>query len=416
MFADAVGWPLGWAIMAPDTVLQAFLLHLTDSPFVLSLLRGIYGFGVWLPLLWAPNLVRRFRRRGRYVTFVGMIERLPMLAVAVAAPLLARGRPEALLAFFFAAWAVRSISEGANLSAYSALLDEAIPHNYRGKLWGLAAGISAVLAVPAGVWVTRTLAAHSFPDGYAIVFLVGFAVLVLSLVPLAWVREKRSDRPPAVLAGTGLRSLRLLRTDVQLRRFTGVVVACAAADAALPFFAVHAIRTLGAPESWAGLFAGVQAAAASVGATTFGLLTDKIGNRRPLMLALALALGAPIAALLARGPTHMYVAFALLGLASSAIVLCRYNMLLDMPPPGNVPQYTAVFYTVVQPVFALAPVLGSVVVRTWGTAAVFAPAIVATVLAMAMLSRVDEPRARPGVRHTVASPADGRRRAGAEGC
>jgi predicted MFS family arabinose efflux permease len=416
MFIDGVGWPLGWAVMAPDTVLQAFLLHLTDSPFVLSLLRGIYAFGVWLPILWAPNLIRRIRRRGGFVTLVGMFERFPMLAVALAAPLLAHGSPGAMLAFFFAAWAVRSVSEGVNLSAYSALLDEAIPHNYRGKLWGLSSGISAVWAVPVGVWVARTIAAHPFPAGYTMVFVAGFGVLVLTLLPLAWVREKRGDRPAPADAGTGLRSLRLLAVDHQLRRFTGVVVACALADAALPFYTVHAIRTLGAPESWAGLFAGIQAAAASVGGTVFGLLSDRIGNRRPLMLAFMIALASPLAALVARVPSDMHVAFALLGLASSATMLCRYNMLLDMPPAGNVPQYTAVFYTVVQPAFALAPVLGSAVVRAWGTAVVFVPAIAATLVAMFLLLRVDEPRTRHGARHAVGSPADGRRRAGSERC
>jgi len=73
LFSDAVGWPLGWMFMSIDVILPTFLSHLTPSLRAVSYIRGIYSLGVWLPSLWAPNLIRTLRRRGPYVVGIGLI-------------------------------------------------------------------------------------------------------------------------------------------------------------------------------------------------------------------------------------------------------------------------------------------------------------------------------------------------------
>ncbi|MBD3173872.1 MAG: MFS transporter [Armatimonadia bacterium] len=393
LFIDALGWPLGWAIMSPETIAPAFVLQLTDSPMAVSMIRVVYAVGMWLPILYAPNLIRRVKWRGKYVVGVGMVERLPMLVVGLAAPFLAVSDPSKMLLVFFICWGIRSIAEGVNLSAYASLLDEGVPETYRGRLWGGSSSLSAVLALPIGFWSAHHLRTQPFPAGYATLFIVGFLVLAVTLIPLWWVREVRTGRVKVDSAKTGLASMGLLRTDPVFRRFTVMVVAIGFIDMAVPFYSVHALRTFGLPDSTMGLFAGAQAAAASVGALAFGLMSDRVGFRGPLRGALVLGFLAPCAAFLAPAPWAMYPTFALLGAALTTIVMCRYNMLLEVAPQGKVPEYSGVFYTTVQPAFALAPFLGSLVVEYLGVRAVFVPSMVAAVLAIILLRGVPEPRA-----------------------
>ncbi len=168
--------------MSPETILPAFVLRLTDSPMAVSMIRVVYAVGMWLPILYAPNLIRRVKWRGKYVAIVGMVERAPMLVIGLTAPLLAASNPSAMLVVFFACWLVRSVSEGLNLSAYASLLDESIPETYRGRLWGVSTGISAVLALPIGFWTAHYLATRGFPQGYADLFIIGFVIFVPFLV------------------------------------------------------------------------------------------------------------------------------------------------------------------------------------------------------------------------------------------
>lgn len=392
MFIDALGWPLGWTFMSPETILPAFVLRLTDSPMAVSMIRVVYAVGMWLPILYAPNLIRRVKWRGKYVAIVGMVERAPMLVIGLTAPLLAASNPSAMLVVFFACWLVRSVSEGLNLSAYASLLDESIPETYRGRLWGVSTGISAVLALPIGFWTAHYLATRGFPQGYADLFIIGFAILAVTIIPLWWVREVRGGRHVPDGGRVGLGSLRLLRTDETFRRFTAMSLAIAFIDMAVPFYAVHALRTFSLPESSMGLLAGAQAAAASVGSIALGIVSDRIGFRGPLRGALILGFMAPLAAFLAPAPWAMYPTFALLGAALTTIVMCRYNMLLEICPRGRVPEYSGVFYTVLQPAFALAPFLGSLVAQYVGLRAVFIPSMAAAFVALALLRHVPEPR------------------------
>lgn len=407
MFIDALGWPLGWTLMSPETILPAFILRLTDSPLALSMIRVVYAVGMWLPILYAPNLIRRVQWRGKYVVVVGMFERAPMLVIGLVAPVLATSNPSAMLGVFYACWLIRSIAEGVNLSAYASLLDEGIPETYRGRLWGVSSGVSAVLALPLGLWTSQHLRTHGFPDGFSHLFTAGFVILAVTLVPLWWVREVRGGRRVPEGGRVGLGSLRLLWTDEPFRRFTVVVVAIAFIDMAVPFYAIHALRTFGLPESSMGLLAGAQAAAASVASIVFGVISDRIGFRAPLRIALVLGFLAPLMALLAPAAWAMYPTFALLGAALTTIVMCRYNMMLEICPPGRVPEYSGVFYTVLQPAFAVAPLLGSLVVQYVGLKAVFLPSMLAALVAIVLLRQVPEPRIGAAIREPGTSGCGG---------
>ncbi len=406
MFIDALGWPLGWAFMAQETLLSAFLLRLSDDPRTTALMRTIYALGCWLPVLWAPNLIARVRHRGPVVVLIGTFERVPMLVIALAALALARDNPRAMLWVFFLCWAVRSLCEGLNLPCYSALLGEALPPDRRGRLWGISAGVSAVMAFPIGLWASANLKQLEFPLGYSALMVVGFAVLMLTVLPLGWVREWTGGRARAEEARSGLSSFRLLREDPRLVRFILASSLCALAELSYLFFTMHAIQTLRIPEPTIGWFMGAQAAAAAVAGCLFGIITDRIGYRRPWMVAHLFGLAACVTAWLAPGPIVMSLAFALVGVSATGTILCRYNMLVEMAPPGRSPKYIAVNYSIVQVAFAVAPLIGALLIRRLGTSAVFLPGIVLSLLTIVAVRALSDPRHEPGP-HVALSPQEG---------
>lgn len=391
LFSDAVGWPLGWMFMSIDVILPTFLSHLTPSLRAVSYIRGIYSLGVWLPSLWAPNLIRTLRRRGPYVVGIGLIERAPLLAVAVATWLWGRTNPALVLGVFFVAWAIRSVAEGVNRPAYSQLVAEGLPPRVRGRFWGYAGAICGALAVPYTLWAAGWLKRTPFPDGYVVLFLIGFAVLAVSLLPIWFVRERVSGRPEPRDSGTNLRSMRLLLADRNFGLMTLAVVVLACADMAAPFYVRQAMDHLGAPEHYAALYAGVQSGAGSIAALLAGLWVSRRGNRPALFAAGLVGALAAFAALAIANPATYTVVFGLLGATSAVVGMYAYNLLLALLAPSRVAVYSGVHYTVVEPARSIMPVIGGEVAQRLGPSAVFLPAACAYLLWCVILLAVREP-------------------------
>ena len=394
MFPDAVGWPVGWAVMQPDTILPAFVSRLGGGELGVGLIRGIYSFGVWLPSLWAARAVRGVRKRGPFVVVLGLVERIPMLVAAFAALSLGRSHPGVALTVFYLCWAVRSLAEGVNRPAYSQLLTESVRASHRGRFWGYSTVACALVAVPWSLWASGRLKSMAFPEGYVLLFLVGFGILTITLVPLWWVRERVAGRVHPDHVPSGLRSLKLLSRRPAFGYFTLVTAIGAVADMAAPFYVVHALKVLGAPEHYAALYSGAYVAAGALAAYVLGVWADRAGNRRALLCAGAMSLAAPLAAGVLATPTAFFGVFVLLGAGASCMALYGYNMLLEVVPPQEAAAYCGAHYGVVEPVRAVAPVLGALIVRHAGTPWAFGPAAIIYAAWLVLVFRMRDPRQR----------------------
>jgi hypothetical protein len=391
-FADALAWPLGWVVIQPDTVLPAFISHLSGSPQAIALIRGIYSLGIMVPTLFAPALVRRIRYRGPYVVVCGLFERLPILALALVALHLGRSRPTTVLTVFYVCWAIRALSEGCNRPAYTQLIAEGLRPGVRGRLWGYSAGACGLLAVPWSLWASKQLGRMSFPEGYVLLFIVGFIVLTVGLIPLWWVRERIAGRPKAEDQGVGFGLLRLLLVDRDFGRFTAATCVLALADVAAPFYMAHALISLGAPDRYAPLYAGVQTAAGALAGIALGMWVDRAGNRRALLVSGVGGVFVPLVAWLVRDPGAYSGVFALYGAAASCAGMFTYNLLIEIVPAPKAAGYCAAHWAVVEPVRAVVPMLGAILAQRYTPAATFAPAALAYIGWVILIARTREPR------------------------
>jgi MFS family permease len=155
------------------------------------------------------------------------------------------------------------------------------------------------------------------------------------------------------------------------------------AGAVLPVLALSA-RDLGASVGLAALFVGITTASEFAAAVPAGVLVDRIGERRALVLAgLADAVGCALA-LVAPSLWVLALAVLLLGPTGAVFLLARQSYLTAAAPVALRARAMSTLGGVTRIGLFLGPLVGAPVVARWGPQAAFGVAVVAGVLAAAL--------------------------------
>ncbi|HSJ60875.1 MAG TPA: MFS transporter [Jiangellaceae bacterium] len=189
-------------------------------------------------------------------------------------------------------------------------------------------------------------------------------------------------------------------TQPRDRLFTPAFVGLAVADLAYFTAAGLAILVLplyvtgpvGSTTAGAGLAFGAFAVSALVLRPVAGRLTDTLG-RRPLMMGGAVLAAACLLATAYTDSLAVIVGLRLLsGVAEAAFFVASYAALADLAPPSRMGEALSYNSLGLYLGIAFGPVLGDLLVRTWGYAAAWQGAAVLALLAAAVVLGIGETR------------------------
>jgi MFS family permease len=393
LLTDAIGWPLGQSFLTPHTILATFTARLTGSNVLVGVMTGLQAACQLLPQILAAHWAERLRRTRVYVVVVGVVvERLPILALAFAIFTIRSGN--LLLIVFFACWALLNLGTGVNLPAFMALFAKSVPAESRGRVTGLGNSIGTLLAAGGAVFASRILERSDGFQGYAWCFLIAFVVLVVSVLPLAFVDEPE-DQVPERRSMIG--HLRELPSLIGSRDFLWYVALhvllnlCLAGTSLLTGFAV---LSLGISDSTIAIGSAVMMAATAIFSLAFGLIADRRGYRPVFVLGSICALLLYGSVLVQPGLPAVISAYFMAGALMSAL-LVGGNMTMEFAGARRTATYTAIVFTAVAPARAGGPVLLGWLAATAGTPVLFAVLASTAVLAILLcLTKLRDPRVR----------------------
>lgn len=393
LIIDAVGWPLGQSFFSPQTIIPMFIARLTQSNFLIGLVVGIQSVGQLVPQLFAANRIERLPHKKFYVVIVGLVfERLPFLVMALS--ILWIPKTAAVLAVFFVCWGIASLGSGINLPAFLGLFAKVMPENQRGRVSGIGNFLGTLLA-SGGAYVARIILIGSVHlEGYAWVFLIGFAVLTISVIPLVFIdelKEKRANfRQPF---GRYIREVPgILRRNAGFPLYILLQITLQLALAGTAFITSYAFLNLGVSEGTVAFCSVILMAATAFGSLLFGILGDYRGYR--LVYVLGTVAAVVLYSIMAFSPSLpvVYLVYALSGLFMSSYFVGG-NMAMEYCPPHRAATYTAIVFTATAPFRILAPLLAGAVADSVGLAAVFGAIAVTSVLALCLVAfKVKDPR------------------------
>ena len=387
---------LGISLVSRETVMPVLVAQLTDSKLALGLIPAIFSLGGYLPQLLFANFTERLRYKKPFTMWVGGLgERGPYLLMALTIWWLAGSAPALALVVFFCCLAATATALGAATPAWFDMIAKVIPVQRRGLYAGLGHGLGALMGVVGAYFVGRILATVAFPNNFALLFGLAFAIMAISWLGLALTREPPSEMIKEQMPLTRyLRQLpAILRRDRNYQRFLICRTIIQMGTMAGGFFMVYGIERFQIDGAGVGLLTAVLVAGQAVMGLIWGVLADRFGHKRVLATAaFALALAA-LAAWMADSQTWLVVTFALLGAYMAADTASGLNIILEFCAPEDRPTYIGLTNTLLAPVLTLAPLLGGWLAMTVGYPGLFMTALLfASLGGLLMAFWVREPR------------------------
>jgi MFS family permease len=245
-------------------------------------------------------------------------------------------------------------------------------------------------------WLLGAGPGLTFPRQFALLFglytfLVGIAIYFFTRVHEP--AEAVIAQPIGVVDQLR-RARELLGQNRNYGRFLLARLLMAVADAAIPFYVVYAREQLGAPGSLVGVYLSTMTLSALTTNLWAGRISDRLGNRRLLLIACLVGLAGPCMTLLLgwyhASPLLFTVVFALNGVYNTSVMLAHFNFLLDIAPPGDRPIYYGTANTLVG-VGILVSSGGGALIDWLGYTALFTLALLVLLLATGVVFIIRDP-------------------------
>lgn len=279
------------AIWAPSLVLAIFVAQLGGSNFLIGLLPAIYNGGWFLPQFLISHRVDRIPIKKTAYLVAGLVRSICLTLIVLATFVLGTSNPTLLLGLFFILYITFSLISGIAGNAFMTMVGKVIPRSRRGSYFGLRDLTGTATGVAAGLLISLVLNPQgglAFPYNFGIIFILALVTVTVGSALIGLVVE-----PPDAAGGEGVTlrdqtysARRVWRENEMFRRFLITRIALALADVATPFYAIYAIRQLGAPEQIVGLYIGLTTLSAMVTNPVWSWISDHLGNR-PMLFAAA---------------------------------------------------------------------------------------------------------------------------------
>jgi MFS family permease len=398
---DAMFYSLGLNMVSQATIMPLLVSELTTSKVAIGLIPATYSVSFLLPQILTANYTGTLRRQKPFVlplAFVG--ERLPYLLIGLIVWRLAVPAPALTVVAFFLLWATTAASNGTITPAWYSMIAKVIPLHRRGLWSGLGQSLGALLGIAGGNLAARILSRGTYPNNYALCFVLAFVSVTVSFVGLASTREPASPTvKPRTSQGHYLRQLpELLRRDGNYGRFLIARSVANLGAMAGGFFIVYGKDNIPGTAGQVGVLTGILVGSQAVMNLLWGTTADRKGHKVVLCgsaLFMALAAGTALAATMipaAASPAWLWVAFALLGTSVSGAAVSRMNIILEFCAPEERPTYIGLTNTLLAPAM-LAPVFGGWLATWTGYQGLFLVAASLSLLGAVMLAYwVREPR------------------------
>jgi MFS family permease len=389
---------LGMNLVSRETVMPLLVAQLTDSKFAIGLIPAIFSLGVYLPQLLVANFSERLRYKLPYILWVsGPGERGAYLLIGMMIWWLAKPAPTLTLILFFLLYALAAICVGVATPAWFDMIAKIIPTHRRGLFSGVGHSVGAFLSVIGAYFVGRILTDVTFPNNFALLFVVGFLAMAISWVGLFLTREPPSttlkERVPMVRYFARLPTI--LSKDRNYARFLFSRTITQFGTLASGFYVVYGTERFALSGADIGLLTGTLVASSAVMNMVWGVIGDRAGHKLVLACsAWALTLAA-LMAWLSISLIWLLITFLLLGIYSAGDGVSGLNIILEFAPPEERPTYIGLTNTLLAPMLVLAPLAGGWLATVAGYHGLFVVTmLIASLGGLLMMAWVREPRGR----------------------
>ncbi|MEM7147703.1 MAG: MFS transporter [Verrucomicrobiota bacterium] len=388
----------GIAFLSAEVVLPEMVDTLGGKPWLIAYMPTLMLIGFFLPSLVVVPLINRLHRFKPVIVLTGVLQRLPFLVAAAFLWFFADDFPRWTLFVVVAAPLVSGLLGGLTINAWLEMITRMIPEQARASGWAFRFIIASVIGIIAGPIIHRILEIQPGPPGYAVLHLITFIFLAISMVFFCFLKETHFPVPlppnkrPSYFAELADIPRKAKRAPYFVRyllvRFTGIGYAVLA-----PFLAIHALQITGRPEADLGYFVTAEMIGAVAGNLVAARLGDRHGGKIVLILSRTVLITVSLLVIVTASFPGFLVAFFLFGFTLFADRVGDLTLGVDLAPPRNRADFLAIMTFILVPAMIMAAQLSSTIENVSGTLGAAAIATIAVALtSLAILLTIPEPR------------------------
>lgn len=410
LLLDGIFFRSSMAFWDPNTIIPSLIHDLYGSRFLTGLVPTLRYGGWYAPQLLVAKYAERtvYKKRllllgyfmitGGYAALI-LLTLLASLSWLKRSPLLVLG-----------AYGLACIGDGVCGVPWWTLIAKTISPRKRGRLTGYSESAGALMAFGAGFVITAIISSgrFRFPAYYAVLFAIGIAASVVTIVAISLIKEPASSigGQDGVSFWTFVKKAPvILRENPSYTRFVITKGLLMCHFLSLPFYITFARDVAGLPPQVVGEFISFQMVGGMLASLVLGHLADRAGTRSamiltgvgtflipclPLVSSLLVSAGfVSPRGIVVRG--LLSATYVLIGLANVGSLIAMGNYVLEISTPENRAFYVGLSNTLVFPACFL-PALAGIFLRWIGYEILFFVAAALVGIGLIFAIRLDEPR------------------------
>ena len=396
---EGILFDVGFVFFDPTTILPLLIERLTGSAFLVGLLTMVRYLGAGIFSLLAGNWNRTLKFKKKYLIKYSAITRLPIWLLGFYLFFFHNGNVILVGLFIifiqFLFWA----GDGALSTAWVDVVGKTIDPYQRGKFFSIRQITSGLIAILAGFIIKYILSLESlvFPSNYGLIISISAFLYTLSLFMFFGIEEKASIVKEKESIKNLLKNVfTYFKNNKNFSKSMAVLGFSMLSSIALPFYIVYAKTTFNILDSTVGIFIIVQTLGKILGGLIYGIVGDRHGHHRSMLIYSISTTTAPIIAII----TGMFFADYIIILYSLLYFLLGFfmngwpiffNYMIDSVAKEDRTLYAGLVNVVKIPA-SLAPFAGGIIVSFWGYYPMFYLALIFSFIGLAFAITLKDAR------------------------
>ncbi len=389
---DGATFSFAISLLSETTIIPAFMQRLSGSAILVGLVAAIYALGHYLPQLFGAHLALGREKRKWVMLTIVSLERVGILAIAIAAQLVGVVGHETVIVLFFVAFGIYSVTTGLTGPVYGDFVSKALNRS-RGWYYGVVQFLGGSLGFAAALVAQQIIKTNAFPLGNQLCFWLCFSLSFFSIVFVACLKEVPYPfvEPRPRFRDTLAKIPALITGDRSYARYLIARCALALSTMGVGFVVVDGLHDVLTPSD-AALLAAVFILSQAVLGFVVSLVGSNFGWRIVIITGGVLIAIGMVGALIG-GSLLMYMGvFVLLGGANAVTIVGDTNMSIEFAPTAKTSLYIGTTSTLLAPFFICGPLIAGVLANGVSFTLVFIIAGILAIVGVILAFRIREPR------------------------
>ncbi len=383
------------AFAEPFALLPLFLAGFTSSKLIIGLTVGLMQAAMVMPQLLMSRLLRRHPHTAKPLMLVGIWTRCGVWGILGFFALMSSEQSLSLLWASVILVSLYSFAGGIAVLPFNRIISETILPEKRSSFFGWRLFFGGFMAMMAGFLVKLVLGSDKilWPKNFGVLFLLSFVTLIVAYTAMSMFKFP-SDSPGKstdVMPSLWHECLKVFKTYPVIKRLIIIELLTSKLALFMPFLTLYATQSRHIPLKWVGIFIVCMKLGSMLSNLLWIPIGNKIGTRVLIHTGIITAITALVLSIFAHNVFLFSLAFFVIGLASSALMLGYSGYILEIGHAEIRVLLVAINGTMLLPLYFM-PLLGGLIADTIGYFWLLVLGLVLFSLALLLALTLCEPR------------------------